>query len=62
MVYIDRSERQREKEKKRKRESEGLKARDEERQCRAIFGPSGCFLHTHTLTLLRVVVVQNGGC
>lgn len=42
-----------------RKESKELKARDEE-----LFLAPLCFLHTHThtLTLLRLVVVQTGGC
>lgn len=61
MVYNER-ETYIEKERKRNRESEGLKARHGERECRAIFGPSGCFLHTHShssgLLLFRMVGVE----
>ena len=50
-------------EKQRKRESEGLKARDGEAACGAIFGPSGCFLHTRSrfsgLLLFRTVGVES---
>ena len=68
MVCIDKSERPRERKREREREkrerkSEGLKARDGERECRAIFGPSGCFpTHTHSrfsaLLLFRMVGVK----
>lgn len=44
---------------KERKGSEGLKARDEECERGAISGSS---FPTHTLTLLRLVVVQNGGC
>lgn len=55
MVWSDTNETNREK----KRKSEGLKMRDGECDCQAIFG---LFFPTHTLTLLRLVVVENGGC